>query len=68
MLFFFRNVAGIAFTLDWKFVSEETCPLYSLSRLRKLGNTVLEARKNNQDPVKSIIKHEDGKILFHGKV
>lgn len=62
------NVAGIAFTLDWKFVSKETCPLYSLSRLRKLGNTVLEARKNNRDPVKSIIKHEDGKILFHGKI
>lgn len=62
------NVAGIAFTIDSKFVSETTCPLYSLSRLRNLGNTVLEARKNNQDPVKSIIEHEDGKILFFGKI
>lgn len=61
-------MAAVAFTINWKFVSEKTCPLYSLSRLRKLGNTVLKARKNLQDPVESIIEHENGTIIFHGEV
>lgn len=68
MIFFLREVAGIAFTIDWKFVRKDKCPLHSLSRLRDLGNTVLEARKNKQDPVKSIIEHEGGKVLFHGEI
>ncbi|XP_022809084.1 uncharacterized protein LOC111346055 isoform X2 [Stylophora pistillata] len=62
------EMAGIAFTINWTFVSEATCPLYSLSRLRKLGNTVLEARKKKQDPVESIIEHENGKIIFQGEI
>ncbi|XP_067048449.1 uncharacterized protein [Acropora muricata] len=62
------EVACVAFTIEWTFVSEKKCPLFSLSRLRNLGNTVFEARKKDQDPVESIIEHENGTIIFRGEV
>ena len=61
-------MACVAFTIEWTFVSEKKCPLFSLSRLRNLGNTVFEARKKDQDPVESIIEHENGTIIFRGEV
>ena len=41
---------------------------YSLSRVWRVGNTVLRARYNKVSTVDSILQHESGKLLVTGKV
>ncbi|XP_077991831.1 uncharacterized protein LOC144446032 [Glandiceps talaboti] len=41
---------------------------YSLSRAYRLGHAVLCARKNKTNPIQTILQHENGKLLFNGKM
>ena len=60
-------MAGLSFIFNWNDVKDK-CVLYSFSRSWRLGNTVLRARHNKASPVDSILQHENGKLLFTGKV
>ena len=59
--------SGFAVVLDWKDVKEKCVP-YSLSRVWRLGNSVLRAKHKKVSPVSSILQHENGRVLIIGKV
>jgi len=42
--------------------------LYTSSKAIRLGETVLEAKRNHSDPIQAVVDGADGKHLFSGKV
>ena len=60
-------MAGLSFIVNWTDIKDKFA-LYSVSRTRLLGNTVLRARHKKESPVESILQHENGKLLITGKV
>lgn len=66
-ILYLRCMAGLSFIVNWTDIKDKFA-LYSLSRTRLLGNTVLRARHKKESPVESILQHENGKLLITGKV
>src|SRR5262245_16579181 len=42
--------------------------LYSTTKAMRIGNTVREARRAHQDPIRAVTASEGGSIIFRGKV
>ncbi len=60
--------AGIADApMRGAFVKKNAIP-YTITQALSLGNTVLEAQRNNQNPIQAVIAHENGKLLMTGKI
>ena len=41
---------------------------YTMTKAIKIGNAVIDANKNNRDPIDAILQESDGKVVFQGKV
>ncbi len=50
-----------------EFVKRAAVPM-TISQALSLGNAVLEAHRLNQDPVQTVLAHEDGQLLMTGKI
>lgn len=64
----FGNVAAIAFPPMTPAEVRRTCVPNTLSQSWRLGRCVLEARRDKRDPVQAIVRHQNGRLLFTGKV
>jgi len=60
--------AGLAMApMKGEFVKRAAIP-YTLSQALSLGRSVIDAQREHRDPIKAVLEHENGKILFTGKI
>ena len=60
--------AGIAMApMKGSFVKNYAIP-YTITQALSLGQSVINANKENKDPIETVLKHENGKLLMTGKI
>lgn len=60
--------AGLAMApMRGDFIKKAAIP-HTVTQALSLGRAVLNAQKQNTDPIKAVLDHEDGKLLMTGKI
>ncbi len=60
-------IATFCMGLTGKQVKENTIHR-TMTKAISIGTTLIDARKNNQNPIQAVLANTDGKLLFEGKV